>query len=391
MLEMQIRYRGAYMLFRLKNLALFAGLFMLTAAAGMAQVCAVEGTVKGADGLPVKGAVVDFQRQDIKGSYKVTTDKKGHYGHYGLPIGTYNEVLLIDGKEVDHINNLHTHPGDPQTENFDMKQSQEQNKALSESLKSGTLSKEQERSMSAEQKAALEKANKENEAKLSKNKALNDAYNAGKTAMDAKNYDEAIANFIKASEVDSTQAVIFSQMATSYEGAAKAKPSDAADLRAKEVESWKKAIALDPNNGGYYSNMALAYGSMKNIPDAQASIDKAAELDPAGAGKYYFNIGALLTNNGQSDAACTAFKKSIDADETYADAHYQYGICLVSKAQVNAKTGKVIPPPGTIEAFQKYLELKPDGPNAEASKAMLASMEGAVSTTYVDPNAKKKK
>jgi tetratricopeptide (TPR) repeat protein len=300
-------------------------------------------------------------------------------------------VLFIDGKEVDHINNLHTHPGDPQVENFDMKQSQEANKALSESLKTGTLSKEQERSMSAEQKAALEKANKENEAKLAKNKALNDAYNAGKAAMEAKKFDEAVADFAKAAEIDPNQAVIFSQMATSYEGAAKAKPAEAADLRAKEIDSWKKAIAIDPNNGGYYNNMALAYGSMKDIPNTQASIDKAAELDPAGAGKYYFNMGALLTNSGQTDAACTAFKKAIDADATYADAHYQYGICLVSKAQVNAKTGKVIPPPGTIEAFQKYLELKPDGKDADAAKAMLASMEGAVSTTYVDPNAKKKK
>lgn len=379
------------MLFRLKNLAVFAGLFVLTAAAGMAQVCAVEGVVKGADGQPTVGAVIDFQRQDIKASYKVKTDKKGHYGHYGLPIGVYNEVLLIDGKEVDHINNLHTHPGDPQIENFDMKQSQEANKALSEAVKTGTLSKDQERSMSAEQKAALEKANKENEAKLAKNKALNDAYNAGKAALDAKNYDDAIANFSKAAEIDSSQAVIFSQMASAYEGAAKAKPADAADLRGKEIESWKKAIALDGTNGGYYNNMALAYGSLKDIPNTQASIDKAAELDPAGAGKYYFNLGALLTNSGQTDAACVAFKKAIDADATYADAHYQYGICLVSKAQVNPKTGKVVPPPGTIEAFQKYLELKPDGPNAEASKAMLASMEGAVSTTYVDPNAKKKK
>jgi tetratricopeptide (TPR) repeat protein len=379
------------MLFPWKNLALFAGLLTLTASAGMAQVCAVEGVVTAADGSPVAGAVVDFQRQDIKGSYKVKTDKKGHYGHYGLPIGTFNEVLLIDGKEVDHINNLKTHTGDPTIENFDMKQVQEQSKALSNAVKSGTLSKDQERSMSAADKAALEKANKESEARLAKNKALNDTYNAGKTAMDAKNYDEAITDFVKASEVDATQAVIFSQLATAYEGAAGAKPSDANDLRAKEIDSWKKAIALDPNSAGYYNNMALAYGKMKNIPDAQASIDKAAQLDPAGAGKYYFNIGALLTNSGQTDGACTAFKKALDADATYADAHYQYGICLVSKAQVNPTTGKVIPPPGTVEAFQKYLELKPDGPNAEAAKAMLASLEGSVATKYVDPNAKKKK
>jgi tetratricopeptide (TPR) repeat protein len=379
------------MLFRLRNLALFAGALMLTATAAMAQVCAVEGIVKGADGTPLKGASVIFERQDIKGHYKVDTDKKGHYGHYGLPIGKYNIILMIDGKEVDHINGLQTHPGDPQIENFDMKQSQEQSKALSEAVKTGSLSKEQERGLTAEQKAAIEKTNKANEASIAKNKALNDAYGAGKTALDAKNYDDAIANFTKASEIDTEHAVIWSQLASAYEGAAKTKPTEAADLRAKEIEDWKKAIALDANNGGYYNNMALAYGNMKNIPDAQASIDKAAQLDPAGAGKYYFNMGALLTNSGQTEPACAFFKKALDADATYADAHFQYGICIVSKAQVNATTGKVIPPPGTAEAFQKYLELKPDGKDAEAAKAMLASLEGSVSTKYVNPDVKKKK
>ena len=34
------------------------------------------------------------------------------------------------------------------------------------------------------------------------------------------------------------------------------------------------------------------------------------------------------------------------------------------------------------EAFQKYLELKPDGPNADAAKQMLASIGASVETTY---------
>jgi len=94
------------MLFRLKNLALFAGLFMLTAGgngAGLRRGRNVKGPM-----ACRKGAVVDFQRQDIKGSYKSPPIRKA-LRHYGLP-SNYNEVLLIDGKEVDHINNLHTHP-----------------------------------------------------------------------------------------------------------------------------------------------------------------------------------------------------------------------------------------------------------------------------------------
>ena len=373
-----------------KNLALSAAALVLFAGAAMAQVTSVEGIVTGEDGQPLKGAVVKFDRTDIKGHYEVKTDKKGHFGHYGLPIGTYNVSLEVDGVVKDKLNNLKTHPGDPMEENFDLKKTAAANKQLQQAAATGTLSKEQERGMTAEQKAAFDKANKENEAKMSKNKALNDSYSAGKAALDAKNYDEAITQFTKAAEIDGTQQVIFSQMAAAYEGAAVAKPADAAALRDKEFEAWKKAIALNPNDPAYYNNYALALGRAKNIPEAQTNIEKAAQLDPPNAGKYYYNMGALLMNSGQGESACTTFKKAIASDPNYADAQYQYGLCLVGQAKTD-KDGKVIPPEGTIEAFQKYLQLKPDGPNAEPAKAMLASMQGAVSTEYVNPSAKKKK
>lgn len=376
------------MLFPTKNLALSAAALILFAGAAVAQVTSVEGMVRGEDGQPVKSAVIRFDRTDIKGHYEVKTDKKGHYGHYGLPIGTYDVSLVIDGAVKDKLNGVKTHPGDPIQEDFDMKKTMAQNKALQQAAATGTLTKDQERSMSADQKAAFEKANKENEAKIAKNKALNDAYGAGKAAMDSKNYDEAITQFSKAAEIDATQPVIFSQMAAAYEAQAQAKPADAAGLREKEFDAWKKAIALKPDEAAYYNNYALALGRNKNIPDAQTNIDKAAQLDPTNAGKYFYNMGALLMNSGQGSSACDTFKKATTADPNYADAQYQYGLCLVGQAKTD-KNGKVIPPDGTVEAFQKYLQLKPDGPNAEPAKAMLASMQGAVSTEYVNPDAKK--
>ncbi len=376
------------MLFRLKNLALSAVVLSLFAGAVLAQVTSVEGQVSGEDGQPVKGASIIFDRTDIKGHYEVKTDKKGHFGHYGLPIGTYNVSLQIDGAVKDKLNGVKTHPGDPIIENFDLKKSVAQTKQLQQAVATGTLTKEQERGMTAEQKAAFDKTNKENEGRIAKNKALNDAYGAGKAALDAKNYDDAITNFNKAAEMDATQPVIFSQMANAYEGAAIAKPAEATAMREKEFDAWKKAIALKPDESAYYNNYALALGRSKNIPDAQTNIEKAAQLDPPNAGKYYFNLGALLMNSGQAESACGTFKKAIDSDPNYADAQYQYGICLVGKAKTD-KEGKVIPPEGTVEAFQKYLQLKPDGKDADAAKAMLASMQGAVTTEYVNPDAKK--
>jgi len=61
----------------------------------------------------------------------------------------------------------------------------------------------------------------------------------------------------------------------------------------------------------------------------------------------------------------------------------------MAKATV-AADGKITPPAGTIEELQKYLELKPEGSNAEAAKGMLTTLTGSVQTTYVNPNAPKK-
>jgi hypothetical protein len=64
---------------------------------------------------------------------------------------------------------------------------------------------------------------------------------------------------------------------------------------------------------------------------------------------------------------------------------------LAAKAGADPKTGAVQPVPGTIEELQKYLELKPDGVNAQSAKEMIAALGGSVSTSFQNPNAPKGK
>jgi len=55
------------------------------------------------------------------------------------------------------------------------------------------------------------------------------------------------------------------------------------------------------------------------------------------------------------------------------------------------KDGKFIAPPGTIESFQKYLTLAPNGPNAQTAKDMITQLGGSIQTEFKNPNAQKKK
>lgn len=364
--------------------------FLLFTGAAFAQITAIEGDVKGTDGQPMKGAQILIEREDMKGTYKgAKTDKKGHYIYNGLPIGTYTVSVIIDGKTVDSVNKVRTKLGDPTPIDFDLASKAKEAQAMQKAAETGNLTKEQERGMTKEQREAYEKKAKENAEAIKKNSELNAAFNTGKEAMAAKNYDVAVQSFEKATQVDPNQHVIWGQLAEAYIEQGNTKTG--ADQQAayeKGLEAYNKAIALKPDDAAYHNNYALALVKAKKITEAQAELTKAAELDPSSAGKYYYNLGAVLVNVGQNDAAAEAFKKAISTDPNYADAHYQYAITQMAKATID-KDGKIQPPAGTIEELQKYLELKPDGSYAEAAKEMLKTLGGSVETTYVNPNAKK--
>jgi tetratricopeptide (TPR) repeat protein len=362
---------------------------LLFAGAAFAQTSQIEGVVKGDDGQPIKDALIKIERKDIKGNYKVKTKKKGDYLHAGLPLGTYRVSVEIEGKEVDSVDNVRSRLGEPTVINFDLQKVAQQRQEVQKAAETGTLTKEQERSMTPEQKAALEKATKERQAAMAKNKELNDAFNAGMEAYKTKQYDVAIQSFTKAGELDANQHVVWAHLADAYAEVAKTKTGAEKDAALNATyENYRKAIALAPTDANYHNNFALALARGNKLDEMQQILAKAVELDPAGAGRYYYNLGAVLTNAGQTDAACGAFQKALTADANYADAHYQLGICLTGKATAKPD-GSLVFPDGTLQAFQKYLELKPEGPFAESAKGMLQTMGSKVETTYTAPGAKK--
>jgi tetratricopeptide (TPR) repeat protein len=372
---------------RLRNLlATVAGL-MLFAFTLLAQTNSMEGDIKGTDGKPLIGAWVKIDRTDIKAGYKVKTDKKGHYFHAGLPYGVYNLSVEVDGKDVAFAQGMVLRgSADPLNISQDLSKL-----AAGETQQAAAPAGEAPKGLTPQQKAEQEKQMKEREEAMKKDKELNDAFNAGMAATQAKQWDQAIANFNKASELGPKQNVVWAQLAEAEMNFAATKSGADADAEmAKGLSAYDKAIELKPDDAGYHNNYALALARAKKYPEAQAELTKAATLDPPNAGRYYYNLGALLVNAGQNDPAGEAFKKAIDLDPNYADAQYQYGVTLLAKASI-AADGKVTPVPGTADAFQKYLALKPDGPFADSAKAMLASLGQTVDTSYKNPTATKKK
>ena len=77
----------------------------------------------------------------------------------------------------------------------------------------------------------------------------------------------------------------------------------------------------------------------------QEALAKAVEIRSGKRGPLPVQFRRGSDESGQTDAACDAFKKAIDADPNYADAHYQYGICLTGKA-TRSRTGRLRSPKG---------------------------------------------
>ncbi len=364
---------------------------LVLASSAWAQTTAIEGDVKGVDGKGLAGATIKIVRTDIKANYKVKTDKKGHYYYGGLAIGTYNITLEIEGMDVDQVSGYRSGLGDPKPANFDMKEIQARNAggaAAGGAGGAGPTAAEPERGMSAAQKAEYEKKKKEEAAAMAKNKELNDAFNAAREAQTAKNYNAAIEAFTKASVLDPNQHVVWGNMADSYAARAATETGEASTADyTKAAESYQKAIVIKPDDAAYHNNYALVLAKNKKFEEAQSELTKAAQLDPQQAGKYYFNLGAVYVNTGQNDPATDAFKKAIELDPMYSEAYYQLGLTLFAKATTTAD-GKIVPPAGTAEAFQKYLELAPTGPNVDSAKAMLEAMGSKVETSFQKPGQK---
>jgi tetratricopeptide (TPR) repeat protein len=365
-----------------RRLLAVAPLFLF-AAVGFAQTSNIQGDVIGTDGKPLPGAQIKLDRTDIKQSFTVKTDKKGHFLYANLPTGVYNVTVVVDGKEMGQMTGVRTRQGDNPPIPFDLsKIAAASAAAAAAGPGAAPAAPPKEEGMTKEQRAEYEKKLKEQEAAMAKDKALQDAFNAGMEAKNAKNYPLAIESFEKASTMAPGQHVVWAQLAESYVslGDTKTGAEQQANFE-KGVAAYAKAVEIKVDDPNYHNNYALALAKDKKMDQAQAELTRAAQLDPPQAGKYYYNLGAVYVNTQQNDAAETAFKKAIELDPNYADAYYQQALVLMNKVSLD-KDGKMVAPPGTVESLQKYLSLKPDGVNAEGAKAILEQLGTTVQTSF---------
>jgi tetratricopeptide (TPR) repeat protein len=347
-------------------LATMMALFTLSAAAQ--DTAAIKGVCKDENGKPIADASVEFANLENGRKTTVKTGSRGEYYSPGLPAGTYQVSLFAaDGKPLFFFNNVPVKLAVDTIVDFDL--ARQKAEAAKES------------GLSEEQRKQIENVKKDNE----KIRGINSLLQQAAQQKKDKQYAAAVATMEQAAAQDQTHEVVYGSLADAY----------ILDNKFPQAEgAYAKALALAPPTskalGNYHAGLALALLQQGKIEPSMAECEKAAQFDPKQAGQCYFNEGAILTNQGNADAANQAFDKAIAADPTRADAYYQKGVNLLAKAALG-KDNKMIPAPGTAEAFNKYLELAPDGKYAQAARDLLASIGASVQTSIGPPKKGGKK
>jgi tetratricopeptide (TPR) repeat protein len=354
----------------------------------------VHGHVQDPLGVPLTNGTVKFTtdrsgaEKDRKYPYTLPIDASGNYKGTGIKPNSYLVVVTQSGKNVDYIDNVAVKAGEDKQQDFDMTR------------------KEFTDRMSPDEKKTFE-AYKATNSGLAKNNAqianLNTLLVQARADTKAGNYDSAITAMQQATTAKPDESILWIALGDAQLGAAEKaakaanKPASDPEMASKytdAVTSYKKAVSLDaasakpnPTNTAAAENqLGTIYGKMGDAKNAADAYDMAAKASPTNAATYYSNEAATLSNAGKNDEAGIAADKAIAADPKKADAYYLKGQALISKAAVDPKTQKITVPPGCVDAYQKYLELAPDGPHAQEVKDILTGIGEKIKSSFKAPS-----
>ena len=228
----------------------------------------------------------------------------------------------------------------------------------------------------------------ERAAKAELGKAPADQRDAAKAKV-ADLSNQAVAEFQEAQkaapEKDSNQHLFWARMGEAY---------DLAGRNDEAINAYQQAIAAKPDNAGYYNNLGNVLARAGKIDEARAAYTKSAELDPANAGLAWRNFGISLYQAGRLTEAIEPLKKATEIDPKNPQGWYLLGTCMVADPSIYKQQGDkivVTPMPGTAEAFQKAIDLDPNGPIGAQAKQGLEQLNQLTGGIETKVGSKKKK
>jgi tetratricopeptide (TPR) repeat protein len=350
------------------KVSLWLGVFLLAATPALAQNGKVHGHVQDPAGSPLANMQIRLSSDGGRTTkYTFTTDQNGDYKGDNVVPGPYVATLVQPpDKQVDRDTNVNITAANDTLKDFD----------LSRPDYIATLPPEEQKQI-ADIKAKNAQANKENQSVAK----LNDMLKEARQDDTDKKYDEAATLMQQAVAIKGDTPILWLELGVAQIG--QKKYSDAQVSLQKVLDLDQASKKPNPEmEAAANNNLGETNAALNKIPEATADYDAAAKLMPANAATYYTNEAIVLGKTGDTDATVAAADKAIAADPTKPVPYFLKGQALVGKASVDPKTHAVVAPPGCVEAYEKYLELAPDGPLAAETKQILAGIGVTVNNSY---------
>jgi hypothetical protein len=341
-----------------------------------------------------------------KASFPVSAS--GDYSGEVMP-GTYM-VIYRDkdtpaGKMVDSFSNVKIESGADVTQDFDMSRKEFVDK------------------LPAEQREQLEKLKTQNAQALKDNAVIANLNNDLKVVtQDKKEIDGAAAAAQQAlgasasradleAKINEIKTAKYTDIETLMQRDTGAKPDEAllwlnlayAQAGLKKTEdaetSYKKALDLETNSkkprpevlGVIQAGLGEMYAKSGKVTEANAAFDASAKADPTRAAMEYKNEAVLFMQSGNAAAQVAAANQAIQTDPTLPIPYYIKGQGLVANATIDPKTNTIVLPQDCVDAYQKYLELAPEGAYANEVAGILSQAGQKVTTSYKAPGKTKSK
>jgi tetratricopeptide (TPR) repeat protein len=348
------------------RLVSFAAAFIVVAAVSAhAQSAQVRGELRGEGGSAVSGVVINFDRidQGFDNHYELATDDRGDFVHLSIAPGDYEITFLHD--ENTHFVVSRISAGDVEINlnleslEYDSYEFSRQTGTVEHVIRD--IRQISARAVIQRSSEALSDEEVEERAEAERSdSAMREAFQAGRDALDAGDYETAVRQFQLATEgPGSQQHIVHANLGVALE---RLQRFDEAAAAFERAQLQLELDAIPPEETNYFQNLVVNYANAGEGELALEYAERGAEVDPDGAGTSFTAIGIQLVNSGDPESALGAFQRAIELDPNSAEAYYQSGIIhLSSEASI----------PMSIPMFERYLELAPDGPNAGPAAELL--------------------
>jgi len=350
-------------------LSLAAGMGV-TAAAQAQGAARVSGELRDVAGNLSSNVTVAFTNTTTNQTFDTVTDGRGRYMRGGIPAGNYTVTLTFSG-EVVYETVAVLAPGQEVTLNINFMELKAKDAADQEAAAQKAA---EGRAKFAEMKvrfdaglAALEQA-KATRMQMDKLPRDQQASLQGQFSQSSGTALTELSAALEAiSPTDANRGLVLARLGEAYE--LTGKYADAAS-------TYQLAVASKPDPASY-NNLGNSLARTGKVDEALAAYQKAIELDPTNTAVYWRNFAVGLYNSGRIKESLDPLKKATEADPNNAQAWYLMGAALVNTMEFKTEGDKVTPvmQPGTVEAYQKAIELDPGGPYAAQAKDGLEALQ----------------